>query len=409
MRLTDEIMRDADNCAVETMGMALTLAASGRFGLIPSTRPFLLEFNITRNVVDVTLLHCLAITRGGHLIDVNYDTRYTNNFDTRVIIPEDTDEKEYILTINATNEPWRETHDGFAEPVYSFSLIAPNTIVPENSMPIGHIVDDYGWRKDDVDFVPPCLFVAAHYKFMELLQRFSDVLATIDKKTRGGIASGAASAIGIFWPHVQQLRIAADKERDLMTPMMLLSGVQKCVGVFTCACQLDPAIQLADEKMYSEFVMAPYTYKDAYQRINAGLGICVSISQKIEKLAEEGKREQEPQKAESGTPNAPIIAPNQLLQECRTPQVTIPVDYPQAEAIFFTIDGSLPTLNSRKAIRGKNGFSLRFENGFKPIGSEPDKRFTIKLMALVERQSSLVSSYDVVVKKSLKFSSARPI
>ena len=398
MRLTDDIMRDADNCAVETMGMALTLAASGRFGLIPSTRPFLLEFNITRNVVDVTLLHCLAITRGGHLIDVNYDTRYTNNFDTRVIIPEDTDEKEYILTINATNEPWRETHDGFAEPVYSFSLIAPNTIVPENSMPIGHIVDDYGWRKDDVDFVPPCLFVAAHYKFMELLQRFADVLATIDKKARGGIASGAASAIGIFWPHVQQLRIAADKERDLMTPMMLLSGVQKCVSVFTCACQLDPAIQLADEKMYSEFVMAPYTYKDAYQRINAGLGICVSISQKIDKLAEEVKKDEEPIRQSTNSLAAPVIRNEQLKQDCTSSSVSVQVFNPVPNAtVFFSIDGSEP---SRKL--GPSG-RITIDNKFnKKKVPEPDQSVTIRLKSVLGGNSSNINDFVITLHKNYK-------
>lgn len=409
MRLTDDIMRNADSCTAETIGKALLLAASGRFGLIPSPRPFSLSLNVTKGIVDVESLSCMAVTKGGDLIDVDYDTRYTEAFNTRVMIPDSIEEKELILTVNAVDAPWKETNNGFVEPVYSFALLASNTPVPDNAIPIARIVDEYGWRWDDTDFVPPCLLLSAHYKYEELRQRFADVLAAIDTKARKAVGGGATSAIGIFWPLAQQLRIAADKERDMMTPMALLSNVQKCVSAFTCACQLDPALQLADEKMYSAYVLAPYNYKDAYSRIKVGLDICFTISEKVEKLAEGTKQELKPVKAEPGMPPAPLIDPSQLQQVCKTPQVTIPVDYPQAEAIFFTIDGSSPNLNSRKATRGKNSFSLRFENGFKPSGTEPDKIFTIKLIALVNKLHSNISSYDVVVKKSLNYSSARPI
>ena len=144
MRLTDDILRASGNCTVELVGNALALAAAGRFGLFPSTSPFELSLNISNGIVDVELLNCLAVTKSGSLIDVHYDTKFTNSFDTRVQIPEGSGDKEFILTINADSEQWKEVNDGYEEPIYSFSLVTPNNPLPATSLPIARIVDEYG-------------------------------------------------------------------------------------------------------------------------------------------------------------------------------------------------------------------------------------------------------------------------
>ena len=400
MRLTDDIMRNADSCTAETIGKALLLAASGRFGLIPSPKPFSLSLNVTKGVVDVESLSCLAVTKGGDLIDVNYDTRYTEAFNTRVMIPDDIEEKELILTVNALDAPWKETNNGFVEPVYSFALLPPNTPVPDNAVPIARIVDEYGWRMDDTDFVPPCLLLSAHYKYKELLQRFADVLAAIDTKARKAIGAGTTSAIGIFWPLAQQLRIAADKECDMMTPMTLLSNVQKCVSAFTCACQLDPALQLADEKMYTAYVLAPYNYKDAYPRIKVGLDICFTISEKVEKLAEGAKQEPKPQPQPQTTTahTAPIIREDQLYQDCTTSTINILVFNPvPAAVVTFSTDGSDP---SRK-LPPSNKISL--QNNFnKKKEPEPDQKLIVKLKSVLNGVSSNINEFVITLHKNYK-------
>lgn len=86
MRLTDEVLKASDDSSAQFVGHALALAAAGRFGLLPSSRPFGISLNITKGFVDVESLDCLAITRGGDLIDIQYDTLYTGAFDSRVQI-----------------------------------------------------------------------------------------------------------------------------------------------------------------------------------------------------------------------------------------------------------------------------------------------------------------------------------
>ena len=401
MRLTDDIMRHADDCTADTIGKTLLLASSGRFGLIPSAQPFSLTVNVTKELVDVESLTCLVVTKGGDIIDVNYDTRYSNAFDTRAKIPDGIDDKELILTVNIGKGRWTETNDGFEEPLYSFSLITTTTPVPSNAVPIARIVDEYGWRIDDVDFVPPCLLVTSHYKFEELLQRFADLLATIDTKTQKALGTeGGTSAIGIFWPMVQQLRIATDKERDTMTPMTLLSNVQKCVSAFTCACRLDPALQLADEKSFMAYVMAPYNYKDAYPRIKRGLEICYTISEKVEKLAEGTKQEQKPQPQPQQTTAlvAPVIRENQLYQDCTTSTIYISVYNPvPAATVFFSTDGNEP---SRKLpSSGKISLQNSFNKQKKP---EPDHKVIIKLKSVLNGVSSSINEYTITLHKNYK-------
>lgn len=409
MRLTDDILRASDNCTLEIIGEALTLAAAGRFGLLPSSKPFDVSLNISKGIVDVVQLNCLAVTKNGDLIDVNYDTKYTNIFDTSIQIPETNGENELLLTINAQIEQWRDTIDGFEEPVFSFSLIRTDCPVPANSFPIARIVDDIGWRMDDILFVPPCLFVSSHSKYLDLLHQFSKLLYEIDTKARGLVHSNAKEAIRVFWPIVEQLMITVDKECDIMTPMGLLANVQKCVSAFTCACEIDEYLNLADADLFKSYVYTPYNYKDCYLKIKEGLDICFSIREKIGKI-EEMPKPQVVTPKQTVVP-APNVAKEELYQECTTPETTINIIYNILEAnIFFTTDGKNPSTMSFKASKTKNGFKIKFDNEFrKEKGKEPDKTITLKLIAVVNGANSEISCFNVNLHKSLKFTPAIPI
>ncbi len=392
MRLTDQILRASDNSREEYLGKAFALAAAGRFGLFPSSHPFELSLSITKGIVDVESLSCLGLTKDGQLIDVSYDTRYTGSFDTRVQIPDVRDEKEFFLAINAHSGEWRETNDGYEEPVYSFSLIPPNSPLPDYSMPIAHLVEDYGWRLDDVYFVPPCLFVSSHPKYEELLKQFLEVLKIIDLKALKYINSSGKMAIRVFWPIVQQLIITVDKERDLMTPMMLLSNVQKCVSAFACACELDENLNLADADAYRNYVMTPYSYKNAYHQIKEGLDICLSISEKVDKF------QMVVEEAEVIKIPAPSISHEQLFQNCKNQTAYVMVQSPDSNSeVFYSLDGGEP---SRKLLR--NG-SIPLDSGFsKTKAPEPDKSVVIKLKAVSNGQESEVAIYTVTLHKDFK-------
>lgn len=390
MRLTDDILRASDNCAMELVGNAFALAAVGRFGLFPSTTPFELSLNINKGLVDVEQLNCMAVTKEGVLIDAHYDTKFTNTFDTRVQIPEGTSEKELILTIDTYLDKWKDTNDGYESPEYSFSLIAPKSPLPANSLPIARLVDEYGWRMDDVDFVPPCLYITSHQKYIELKKHFEEVLVAVDAKARKLLHANGKQVIRMFWPVVQQLMITINQECDLMTPMDLLANVQKFVSAFTCACDLDDYINLAEADKFRNFVYAPYNYKDAYLIIRDGLELCYSINEKVGKL-DEGQQT-------PSTIEAPTISESQLVKRCTNSKTRVQITNNVAGAtVYYTVDGGEPTQTS------KNGQIIQIDSGFNNSRKrEQDKTVTVRVKAFLNGQFSNTNTYEITLQKDIE-------
>ena len=389
MRLTDDVLRASDNSTAELISYSLVLAATGRFGLFPSASPFEVSLTLNKSFVDVDYLQCLAVTKDGSLIDAHYDTKYTNTFDTRVQIPEGNGTEEFLLTINANQGQWKETNDGYEEPIYSFSLISPNSPLPGNAMPIARIVDDYGWRMDEIDFVPPCLYLTSHQKYMDLLRQFSEVLSEVVLKAGKLLQSDAKKAISMFWPVSQQLMITVSKECDLMTPMGLLANVQKFVSAFACACEIDDYLNLSDADTFRNYVYVPYNYKDSYLKIKEGLELCYSINEKISKINEG------PQKRNI---EAPIIPDAQLLKRCSNTKAKIQViNNTPGATVYYTVDGGEPTQNS------KSGQIIQLETGFNNSRKrEPDKVVMIKVRAFLDGACSNTNTYEVTLQKDIE-------
>ena len=393
MRLTDEILSMSDNCTSELIGKALVLSAGGNFGLFPNSHPFSLSLDINKNIIDVVSMNCLGITRDGTLIDVNFDTNYTNSFDTRTVIPGSNEDEVFILCVSSTGE-WRDTNDGLCEPAYSFNIIDENTSVPANSLPIARIVyDEYCWRMDEIDFVPPCLFVSSHDKYEELYSRFKQLLGKLDTILPHKFITEQKEALKIYWPIVQQLTITIDKEKDFMSPMMLLGSIQKCISGFVLACSLDDYITLGDPEIFQNYVRTPYSYKNVYKKIKEGLELCTSISVKID-----GFEAEEPAQKPGPALSAPTLSSDQLNQSTKTGRIKLTVgNVPDGAELYYSVDGSEPSILSKKG--SVIIVDLHFKSDKNP---EPDKQMTIKLRYEYNGSHSSIGTYQINVHKDYK-------
>lgn len=281
MRLSDELFRTADAFTSAHIGQALQLAAGGRFGLFPGHHAFHVELGLRSDFVEVDSLECLAITRDGSLIDAHWDSKFTGNFDTRVALPKEDIKPSYFLIISVPISEKRPTGDGYCEPSYSLSLLDSDCAVPDKALPIARLVYDYAWRIDDLDFVPPCLYVSSHPAYQQMREQFELLLAKLEATSSSHLNSEGRPAVAMLLPNIRQLRIRVDKERDMLTPMTLLGMVQQCVSAFVTACDIYETFLLDDAEEWKNYIALPYSQRDVLGRLKEGLTLCVNINEKL--------------------------------------------------------------------------------------------------------------------------------
>lgn len=394
MRLTDEILILSDKCTEELVSRSLTLGACGRMGLLPGIRKFSISLDINNDVIEVVSIDCLGLTRNGRLIDIQGDTKYSNSFDTRIIIPSQNTDEKFYLCISA-NDDVRDTNDGLCETMYTFILIGENSPVPESSLPIARIIyDEFCWRADEFNFVPPCLYITSHLKYEELFQKFFYALKEINQGLPQQLYTEKGDAVKIFWPLLQQIMISVDKNRDTMTPMSLLSCIQKLVSAFYCACCLDECITISDPEQYISYINTSYNFRDVYNIICSGVNLVLDINEKIKAFCVESDQ------VGNDSLLPPTIEKSQLRQMIKYGSVKIKViNNTPGSTIYYTTDGSMPSQSSRF------GDTIIIESGFTDDWhKEPQKDVTIKVVAYKDGQFSEIETYHAQIKKGNPFS-----
>lgn len=395
MRLTDDILRKSSDCMEEQIGVSLMLSAVGRFGLLPCERDFNLQLDINKGFVEVNALDCLGLTKSGDLVDIQYDTRFSTSLETRVALPP-SDAGVLLVLVEAHPAEWHEVNDGYEQPDYSFSLVPEDYPISAHSFPVGRLVNEseFGWHLDDVDFVPPCLFVSSHKSFMEQRQTFYESLLALDKRIVEQLRSDGRNLMRTFWPAVRDAIITIDKEKDIMTPMQLYGYIQKIVSHFATAIELDDNLNLGEEdkQTFYQYSLSRYNYKDVYKKIKEGLSLSAVISEKMGRL--QAAPESQPQ---ANQPKAPTIADSQLLKSCTNSKTRVVVTNNEPGAtVYFTTDGSEPTLSSQ------TGMGITLSNGFSNDRKrEPDKSVTVRIMACLNGQCSRVNTYEITLHKDI--------
>ena len=390
MRLTDEVLRLSDRYHADLVGQALLLSSAGRFGLLPSTRPFRIALNFNKNILEVVTLDCLGVTRDGHLVDVSFDSRYTQYGDSRLVIPQS--ENQSCLLLVSQSDELRDAGDGSCEPVYKFSLIGEFVPVPDDALPVARIVNDSGWRIDEAYFVPPCLYVASHDWYVRKCAEFKELLARLDVLVPSKLYTESGNAIRVLWPEVRRIRIAVDKESDIMTPMSLLARIQECVSAFYCACCLDDYLTLTEADRYQDYFLTPYDFKDCALRIDEGLALTADICQKLENFVEAAPIIEEPAEV-----SVPYVRENDLHIFATNNDVRLPIlglD-PGAEC-YYSLDGSEP------ASPLADGRYVPLNPGFnKTRSKEEDRTYIVCLKAYMGSRPSQLATYEVVVTKDV--------
>jgi len=281
MRLGTEVFNAMDQANEESFRMVSLLGSANRYGLFPSAKPFELSVNINGNAVEVTSLNCHGITKTGCFIDIDYDSNFINTFDTRTAIPNGTEEDAYYLVIKVHEDKLREINDTLSELCYSFELVGENSPIADNCLPVGLLVNQYGWRMDETDFVPPCLYLTAHPKYMEQLEKARTFAKELFSKCLLSQNCVAKSLLSRIWISSSTVYSRLDKERETLTPGQLLSSLQQLVSAFLIGCFADEYVSLENQGPFALYAQKTYDARNIYRDIEAGLALCAEISTKI--------------------------------------------------------------------------------------------------------------------------------
>lgn len=282
MRLSTDVFNALDASNEEYVRLSNLIATGGRAGLIPVNKPFELSVNVSSNVLEVISLSCHGVTKSGKLIDIDFDSNFTNTFDTRIAIPNAENEEAFLLVVRLYDKQWREVNEMYSEEVYTFELIGENSPVDSDSLPIGRLVNQYGWRLDETDFVPPCLFTSAHVKYSELVNRAKLVLKSISDRCLGANNCVARHLLGVLWPEIVYAYTTIDKAQEQLTPPILLAEIQKVISAFVIGCSIDEYIALENTDIFMAYCQLPYDSRNIYSAIQKGLDLCAEIAVKME-------------------------------------------------------------------------------------------------------------------------------
>lgn len=285
MRLSPEIFDAMDASRLEALRHALLAGTGGRCGLFASPKPFDLSVNVSGNTLEVVALSCHGVTRSGRLVDIDFDSNYAHTFDTRISIPPVGDDSEaLLLLVRLSDGHWRKVNEIYSEASYSFELVGENTLIGDDCLPVGCVVNQYGWRLNETDFVPPCLTVNAHGKYVEQTARARSLVEEILTKVQTANDCIASRFLGAMWPAALAAASRLDKERNTLTPAQLFSIVQQLVGAFLIGCTLDEYVSLEDALPFSMYAQRAYNAKSLYRDIELGLSLTAEVAIKTEKV-----------------------------------------------------------------------------------------------------------------------------
>ena len=165
--------------------------------------------------------------------------------------------------------------------MYTFELVGENTRLDEHSLPIGCVIKQYGWRLNETDFVPPCLYITAHPRYMEQWEKCLRLSKSIFDKcisAQNCVAKYILSCIGTAAAGIFQ-RI--DKERDTLTPAQLYASLQQLISSFLLGCTLDDYISLENPDPYILYAQKPLDLRNIYKDIESGISLCSEIDTKM--------------------------------------------------------------------------------------------------------------------------------
>lgn len=281
MRLTSEIFNTMESSHLESARMAVSVASAGRCGLFGAADDFSVSVNVDNGIAETVELRCVGVTASGKIVDLDIRPESATNPDTRVSIPAGHEDEAFLLTVRLMEE-WREIDELRSEECYRFELVREGGSLGPDSLPVGRIVNRFGWRLDETDFVPPCLYVHSHPTLMAQAARARQMAEALAEMCLASPECVARSLTGRVWSAASRLRNALDCEIQTIAPETFLVLVRGLVGEFIIGCSADSHVSLENPEPYVDYMRGVWDAGHVSRDIERGLALCAEVRGKME-------------------------------------------------------------------------------------------------------------------------------
>lgn len=290
MRLSTDVFNAMDASLDENIRLSNLIATGGNFGLIHTDKPFELSVNVSNTILEIVSLSCRGVTKSGRIVDIDFDSAYSDTFDTRITLPSSNGDEAFLLIVRFHDKQWREVNEMYSEPLYNFALIGENSPIDRDSLPIGRIVNQYGWRLDETEFVPPCLFTGAHPRFEEQVIRAKSIMKAISDKCLKAQDCVARNLIGSIWQSAADNYILIDKSSNSLSPGRLFGSLQQVIASFVIGCSNEKYVSLEHADPFVAYYQKTLDERNLYRDIQEGLKLCDEISIKMDAVCAMNER-----------------------------------------------------------------------------------------------------------------------
>jgi len=177
--LTPEIFIEADNYHISQRSILTQSYAFRTYGILPDTN-FKISYRLNHDSIFIDELYCMAITRNGHLIDVQNDVSFKG-----VSLSELSDDEPFYMVLNV--DSFHPKSSG-KEELYAKASYSIETIDLKQNIVSGIPILKVGYNRKkrckevDNNYVVPHISLSTSNVLIEKYHTIKDVLSIINKK-----------------------------------------------------------------------------------------------------------------------------------------------------------------------------------------------------------------------------------
>ena len=270
MRLTDEILRSADEYHLSCLQPLYSVLVNGDYGFLSLP---IFRYELTESTLSITELDANAICYSGKLVQLSFtreeralfqNINLPNTTEPIVLFIDKSSDKTVKVTGNEMSVPLCDADYQILVKLESEHYSNPDAI------PFARFIYKYGWTQDP-SFIAPCISLRANGALLRSASNYAVELEAVIKALKEAIHTDRHILIMSALPSLARISIEVQKEPDKMTPRHLITLMQEAIQVLLTLSEMEDGVIVPERERCTSFVESHYTPYVISEMINEGI------------------------------------------------------------------------------------------------------------------------------------------